>query len=263
MKTKPIFTKAEAAEILKLIEQKLISDSSKQKGIRAKIRNLGFYASDFGLTKYDVADFKRFAKIDGGEMEKITINKTFLKNTEVKIKSEKIINKEIEFNIFEKNSIIELKKSGFKGFHSIKDIVENYNLLPKEKGVYILLNTEIKPEFLEEGTGGFFKGKNPNVAIEILKENWITDSQIIYIGKAGSETGSATLHSRLKQYFAFGQRKAIGHYGGRYIWQLKNSNNILVCWIETPKSDPRILEKKLITDFVDKFGKRPFANLVG
>ena len=61
MKTKPIFTKAEAAEILKLIEQKLISDSSKQKGIRAKIRNLGFYASDFGLTKYDVADFKRFA----------------------------------------------------------------------------------------------------------------------------------------------------------------------------------------------------------
>lgn len=263
MKGKSTFTAEVADQIILLIEQKLKADSSKQKGIREKIRKLGFYASDFGLTNYDAADFKRVVTILGEH--KLKPFKSFAEKPAIKVTSDPskkfTENLQLVIDNFVQANIDELKKMGFKAFYPIKDIIQNYTLLPKEKGVYILLHTE-NPHFLEIGTGGFFKGKDPHVSIEILQENWITDSPIIYIGKAGSETGNATLQSRLKQYFNFGQGKAVGHWGGRYIWQLKNPYNILVGWMETPNIDPRIVEAHLIKEFVKKYGRRPFANLV-
>ena len=265
MKGKSNFTAEVADQIILLIEQKLKADSSKQKGIREKIRKLGFYASDFGLTNYDAADFRRVATIVGEHklknLESVAEKKPAIKVTSKPLKKE-TENLQLVSDNFSQTNIDELKNMGFKGFYPIKDIIQNYTLLPKEKGVYILLHTE-NPNFLEVGTGGFFKGKDPHVSIQVLEQNWITDSPIIYIGKAGSETGSATLQSRLKQYFNFGQGKAVGHWGGRYIWQLKNPYNILVGWMETPDNDPRIVEAHLIKEFVKKYGKRPFANLVG
>ena len=77
----------------------------------------------------------------------------------------------------------------------------------------------------------------------------------MYIGKATS------LKKRLGQYLRFGQTKNVGHYGGRYIWQLKNHSDLIVCWKTTPQYDPREIEKGLILDFKREFGERPFANL--
>lgn len=66
MKGKTTFTKAEAEEIKRLINAKLRDDSTKQKGIRNKIRKLGFYASDFGFRDgYTVEQFLSVAKIIG------------------------------------------------------------------------------------------------------------------------------------------------------------------------------------------------------
>ena len=66
MRTKAYFTRAEADLIIALIKEKLKADTVKQKGIRAKIRRIGFWADDFGLGGgYTVADFLRFAKIEG------------------------------------------------------------------------------------------------------------------------------------------------------------------------------------------------------
>lgn len=74
MKGRKIFTKTEAEEIIKLIKEKLRSDSSKQKGIRAKIRKIGFYASDFGLGDgYTVQDYLNVVNIVDGDL---IINKT-------------------------------------------------------------------------------------------------------------------------------------------------------------------------------------------
>lgn len=264
MKGKSTFTAAEAEQIILLIEQKQKADSSKQKGIREKIRKLGCYATDFGLTNYDVADFKRVATIVGESklknLESVAEKKPPIKSTSKPEKTE-TENLQLVSDNFSQTTIDELKSMGFKGFYPIKEIIQNYTLLPKEKGVYILLHTE-KTHFLEVGTGGFFKGKDPHVSIEVLEQNWIADAPIIYIGKAGSETGNATLQSRLKQYFKFGQGKAVGHWGGRYIWQLKNPYDITVCWLETPDDDPRIVEAGMINQFVEKYGRRPFANLV-
>jgi hypothetical protein len=71
MKSKPSFTKVEAEEIICLIKEKLTADSAKQKGIRDKIRKIGFYASDYGFKDgYTIEQFLSVAKITGGILHK-------------------------------------------------------------------------------------------------------------------------------------------------------------------------------------------------
>ena len=160
------------------------------------------------------------------------------------------------------NNIDDIKKAGFTGFKKMSELFIDSSSIPKIKGVYLVLNPNFKKaEYLQIGTGGHFKGKNPNVTLDELKSNWVDNSLIVYIGKAGSETSNATLHSRLKQYFGFGQGKNIGHWGGRLIWQLKNSADLIVCWKSLPNDDPRTFENQLIRKFVSEFSKRRFANL--
>jgi hypothetical protein len=159
------------------------------------------------------------------------------------------------------NDIEQIKKAGFTGFKKMSELFSDSSSIPKIKGVYFVLHTDKKAEFLTVGTGGFFKGKNPNVSIAELKSNWVENTIVVYIGKAGKDGSNATLQSRLKQYFSFGQGKNIGHYGGRLIWQLKNSKDLIVCWKALPTEDPRTMEADFIQQFINKFSKRPFANL--
>lgn len=153
------------------------------------------------------------------------------------------------------DNIEELNNNGFIGFIKMKDLFVDSSILPEKNGVYLVIKPqEISNEFLEIGTGGFFKGKNPNVSITELKDNWVDKSKVVYIGKATS------LKKRLKQYIGFGQGKNIGHYGGRLIWQLKYSKELIVCW-KILGSDPGVYESQLIQQFKLIYGKRPFANL--
>lgn len=162
------------------------------------------------------------------------------------------------------NDIAALKENGFTGFKSVQELWMDSSSIPKSKGVYLVINpTHQKPQFISPGVGGFFKGKDPNVSMTELQKNHVLNSQVVYIGKAGSTAGQATLNSRLRQYLRFGQTKNVGHWGGRYIWQLKNHSTLLFCWKPTPNEDPRALEKELLAAYVTQFGTRPFANLVG
>jgi hypothetical protein len=160
------------------------------------------------------------------------------------------------------SDINELKKQGWVGFIRKHELFEDCTSIPKIKGVYLVLRTlSTSPKFLDVGCGGFFKGKNPNVTIGTLVSSWIPTALVVYIGKAGGSNSSATLYSRLRQYLAFGRGKAVGHWGGRYIWQLEHSEELVVCWRPLPNDEPRIIERQLIDAFVKQFGKRPFANL--
>jgi len=149
----------------------------------------------------------------------------------------------------------EFKEYGFKGFVKISELINNYNLIPEERGVYLILKSDTPMPFLKIGNGGYFKKKDPNVDIEILQQKWVENSQILYIGQAGGirkgTWSNSTLRKRLKQYCKFGQGKAIGHLGGRYIWQLQNNQNLIVCWLSLPEKtiDPRGLENELICQF--------------
>ena len=93
------------------------------------------------------------------------------------------------------------------------------------------------------------------------------NSIVIYIGQAGGvrngKWSDSNLRERLKKYFDFGLGKPVGHWGGRLIWQIENSDKLIVCWKELPDKvkDPCKEESKLIEKFKTTFGKRPFANL--
>ena len=160
------------------------------------------------------------------------------------------------------NSIKELDDFGFKGFESIGKLMVNNSAIPNKMGVYLVLYLESEiPNFLTVGTGGYFKGKNPNISVEKLNDYWVNDTIVVYIGKAGGKDSKATLRSRLNQYLRFGQGSGAGHYGGRLIWQIESSKDLKVCWKPLTNEKPRNIEANLIEEFVTKFGCFPFANL--
>jgi len=86
------------------------------------------------------------------------------------------------------------------------------------------------------------------------------DNNVVYIGKAGGENVKATLKERIKSYIKFGRGKSSPHRGGRYIWQITNSDSLKVYWRES--DDPIKEEKKMLLEFKAKHdNKLPFANL--
>jgi hypothetical protein len=71
---------------------------------------------------------------------------------------------------------------------------------------------------------------------------------------------AARLRTRLRQYRDHGQGKPVGHWGGRYIWQLGGSGELRVAWKVTGEH-PRLLEQEMLTTFLERYGQLPFANL--
>jgi len=152
---------------------------------------------------------------------------------------------------------------GFTGFMTIGALRDSgLAEVPKLPGVYALVCAQHdQPAFEAVSSGGHFKGKDPTVPIAELAAKWVPGSQIVYIGKAGGKDSRATLRSRLKQYLDFGAGKNIGHWGGRYVWQLRGSQELLVSWRPSLGSDPEMLEGELLRAFVAVHGRLPFANL--
>jgi hypothetical protein len=159
-------------------------------------------------------------------------------------------------------NIESINESGFSEIKRISELKADASLIPKTKGVYLVLRPDNdNVEFVEKGMGGFFKDRNPNVQISELRKNWIDDANIVYIGKAGGSNKKATLRSRLKQYLNFGKGKKVGHWGGRYIWQLKKIDDYFICWKELSDDEPRNVEIKLMELFRQKYNNLPFANI--
>lgn len=83
----------------------------------------------------------------------------------------KRVNCEIAMN-FDAPEVAALEGSGFVGFVPISTLRANRKIVPAVRGVYVLLWTALgEPEFVCVGSGGHFKGKNPNVTIDELKHN--------------------------------------------------------------------------------------------
>lgn len=155
-----------------------------------------------------------------------------------------------------KNVIGELKDSGFTGFIPVSELREGgLKMIPDVSGVYMVLRiSDVHPEFLVIGSGGRFKGRDPNVPVEVLKANWVEGTPVLYIGKATS------LRKRISQYLGFGHGKPIGHWGGRYIWQLADVTQFLFCWLQVDGNADAV-ETDMISRFRERYGCRPFANL--
>jgi len=161
-------------------------------------------------------------------------------------------------HIFNHTDVI--KKFGFTGFLTIEELMDSKKVIPKYKGVYFVLNQfNSTPKFVEKGTGGYFKGRDPNVSVDVLKMNWVDETKVVYIGRGGQKGKKSTLKTRLSQYIRFGQGKNTGHWGGRYIYQIENSHQLVICWKLT--EDPEGVESELIQKFSLIYKKLPFGNL--
>jgi hypothetical protein len=161
------------------------------------------------------------------------------------------------------DSIDDIRHEGFHGFLTVSDLQESScQATPQGPGVYLVLWPVSRPPvFLPQSIGGRFKSQDPRVATSQLRNAWVEASLVLYIGKAGGPSTAATLRSRVRQYMRFGQGKRVGHWGGRYIWQLDRSDNLLLCWKSTPGADPQAVESDLLMQFRDVYGALPFANL--
>jgi hypothetical protein len=158
--------------------------------------------------------------------------------------------------------IEEIRQRGFEGFIPIFALQRSLCCeVPDTHGVYLVLGlSRLAPRLCDESTGGYFMGKNPTVPIKRLEKKWVENALVLYIGKAGPSR-NATLRIRLKTYMQFGQGQPVPHWGGRYIWQLRGSANLIVCWKTTHSSRPRDVEKEMILEFEKLYFNLPFANL--
>jgi hypothetical protein len=160
------------------------------------------------------------------------------------------------------NTFVDLRDAEFKGFQSIAELrVTALFDVPRLPGVYVLVrDCPDPPQFPLTSPAGHFKGKNPTVSIDLLTAKWVPEAFVVYIGKAGAQTSRVTLRSRLAAYLDFGAGMPVGHYGGRYIWQLKDAEDLVVCWKPMPHDNPREVEKRMLAEFCTRYGKPPFAN---
>lgn len=158
-------------------------------------------------------------------------------------------------------------QGGFHGFRTVGDLQDArasrsqngpWSEVPDVPGVYLVVrDKDAPPVFLTNGTGGHFKGKDPNVDLLVLANAWVRGTNVVYIGKAEKQT----LRKRLGQYIDFGLGKPVGHWGGRYIWQLADARDLRVCWRPVVTGPAGEEESRLILAFKRVHGVRPFANL--
>jgi len=156
-----------------------------------------------------------------------------------------------------------VREAGFSGFKTAGELTRsNLAEVPEAPGVYMVVRDRTTPPaFASRSQGGHFKGKDPTVDLATLQRNWVSGAAVLYIGKAGGGSSSATLRQRLKRYLRFGAGHPVGHWGGRLIWQLRDADSLLFCWRPAGGADAREFERQLIQEFLKSFGTRPFANL--
>ncbi len=132
--------------------------------------------------------------------------------------------------------------------------------VPAHAGIYLIKReSESAPQFRIPGTGGWFKGQDPNSASDIIEAKWVSGTQILYIGKAAGNKG---LKGRLRQLIDLGNGKPVSHRGGRLLWYLQESEDLLVRWRTCTADEADRAETTAIADFKRSHrGMRPFANM--
>jgi hypothetical protein len=149
-----------------------------------------------------------------------------------------------------------LATAGFACFVRVADLQTSTASVPRGPGVYVVVAPSAgQARFLTASIGGRFKGKDPSVPVSVLSSRWHATTDVLYIGKATS------LRSRVGQLVRFGGGSPVGHWGGRYLWQVAGSAEFLVAW--RAAADPRADEVDLLAEFVEQYGALPYANIAG
>ena len=158
------------------------------------------------------------------------------------------------------SSASSLEDNGFNEAWTVTELrrfIDNGTLnhrVPGESGVYVVLRVDnSQPSFVQRGTGGVLDRRDPNVEITELEDEWVTGTPVMYIGH------SNCLRRRIRRLIRFGRGEAAKHWGGRYMWQLRDAKIFQVCWMVSDDYD--LLRDEFIDSFYLQFDRLPFANL--
>jgi hypothetical protein len=153
----------------------------------------------------------------------------------------------------------DLRAAGFVGWTTGHELrAAGFASVPSTPAVYLVYRPEnTSPTFLAVNPAGHFRGKDPTIVGWALQANWVPNAHVVYIG------GSDDVKPRLDELARYGAGEAVGHPGGRYIWQLADSAELLVAWHEITWGEAaRDYERRLVKRFMDLYGGAvPFANL--
>ncbi len=94
--------------------------------------------------------------------------------------------------------------------------------------------------------------------VERLQQEWVAGAQTLYIGSAKDLQDRIGL---LIEFSDAGPDKSVFHRGGRLLWQVEGSDDFEVAWKPTRSDEFRPLERKLVDEFAEIWGRMPFANL--
>lgn len=272
MKGKREFTESEIARLRVLIGKRVHATHEQQKRIRDAMRRIGFYGqADWGIRNCQLADLDGLIRSGQITVTGATVHRSTgvaTKPSGREQEASKVAQtdegaEELDCSDLDFKSIDNLRRNGFSGFVSAAALRQDLTQIPDIRGVYMVVRKiGSQPQFRATGSGGHYKGTDPNVPIEKLRKNWVEETCVLYIGKAGDEHSQATLRSRLRQYLQFGAGKPRGHKGGRYIWQLWDAEDLLFCWKPLPSGNPPKEETALLAAFKGQYeGRLPFANL--
>jgi hypothetical protein len=152
----------------------------------------------------------------------------------------------------------QIQEKGYQGFVSFGALRKSeLHSIPQLPGTYVVIAPADSPVFLETSRGGHFKGKDPVVTLDAIQAKWVEGAEVVYIGKAEN------LQRRVKEFCRFGAGDPIGHWGGRYLWQVEGSDDWLVGWKRCMEGETALgCEAALLEEFTQAHGGRlPFANL--
>jgi len=134
--------------------------------------------------------------------------------------------------------------------------------LPNEPGVYAVIRESVAPpEFLARSVAPVWRAQDPTEPVETLRERWVPGAQVLYIGRAPGPGVRSRLRQRVKRYLRFGHGRVVGHWNGRFVWQLRDHAALRVAWKATDLEDVRPTEARLQNRFREHYGVTPFANL--
>lgn len=182
MKGQNTFTTLQIQTIKKLIAEKVVATPDKQKGIRGKIRNIGFHYSDFSSKKdgYTVADFEALIRsgqikiIDGNYKPTTTITTTKL------IDKPKQVEKKLPLIQKSKGLSTNLENFKINRFDPAKD---SETIIANSSGNYILCLKK--------------NSKLPTVSIKPILTNF-EGLQVIYTGIAGGSLRTRDFRQHFK-----------------------------------------------------------------
>jgi len=156
-----------------------------------------------------------------------------------------------------------LEAEGFEGFFTVGQLhAEACEGLPNEPGVYAIVRESLDPPaFLTKSVAPIYRHEDPTRPVDELTERWVPGAQLLYLGGARGPGVRSRLRQRVKRYLRFGHGRVVGHWGGRFVWQLRDHGTLRVAWKATGDEDPAMVEAWLQARFREHYGVLPFANL--